>query len=256
MHPAARRGLQPLVAGRRYRPCKQRYHDLVMSRDLVALPAPRPYGPFHDVHAWPVVPDHIEVRGGECTRRAVVNVARDGECLEEDLGHDHGRAEVQDDATLESFQVGGKAGASGNLAFSIDHASAPANDYFSDAQPILNADLPYSDAQPLRGASYEVDEPYCDGQILRSVWYSFTPASDTFVSVDTLGAGDNLMALLARGGLGRAIASKALDAVKVSRALDFRYIPANMPATSSVSVISNSTPGIFIWPRRIGSTPS
>lgn len=48
---------------------------------------------------------------------------------------------------------------------------------------------------------------------------------------DTLGRGDNLMALLARGGLGRAIARQALDAVKISKALDFRYIPANMPVT-------------------------
>jgi len=48
---------------------------------------------------------------------------------------------------------------------------------------------------------------------------------------DTLGRGDNLMALLARGGLGRAIANEALQAVKVSKALDFRYLPANMQVT-------------------------
>ena len=49
---------------------------------------------------------------------------------------------------------------------------------------------------------------------------------------DTLGRGDNLMALLARAGLGRAIANEAIRAVKISRALDFRYIPENMPVTT------------------------
>lgn len=48
---------------------------------------------------------------------------------------------------------------------------------------------------------------------------------------DTLGRGDNLMALLGRAGLGRSIAQKALDAVKISKALDFRYIPENMQVT-------------------------
>ena len=48
---------------------------------------------------------------------------------------------------------------------------------------------------------------------------------------DTLSRGDNLMALLARGGLSRMIARQAIDAVKLTRALDFRYIPENMPVT-------------------------
>lgn len=48
---------------------------------------------------------------------------------------------------------------------------------------------------------------------------------------DTLARGDNLMALLGRGGLSQAIALEAINAVKVTRALDFRRIPENMRVT-------------------------
>ncbi len=63
---------------------------------------------------------------------------------------------------------------------------------------------------------------------------------------DTLGRGDNLMALLARGGLGKAIARQALDAVKSSKALDFRYLPADMQVTLR-SALSDSLPSEIIF---------
>src|SRR5688572_9189787 len=63
---------------------------------------------------------------------------------------------------------------------------------------------------------------------------------------DTLGRGDNLMALLARAGLGKAIAREALDAVKSSKALDFRYLPANMQVTLR-SALSDSLPSEIVF---------
>jgi murein DD-endopeptidase MepM/ murein hydrolase activator NlpD len=62
---------------------------------------------------------------------------------------------------------------------------------------------------------------------------------------DTLGRGDNLMALLARAGLGRAIAREALEAVKVSKALDFRYLPANMQVTLR-SAVADTLPSEIV----------
>ena len=63
---------------------------------------------------------------------------------------------------------------------------------------------------------------------------------------DTLGRGDNLMALLARAGLGKAIAREALDAVKISKALDFRYLPENMQVTLR-SATSDTLPTEIIF---------
>jgi murein DD-endopeptidase MepM/ murein hydrolase activator NlpD len=63
---------------------------------------------------------------------------------------------------------------------------------------------------------------------------------------DTLGRGDNLMALLARAGLGKALAREAIDAVKISRALDFRYLPQDMQVTLR-SVTSDSLPSEIIF---------
>jgi hypothetical protein len=54
------------------------------------------------------MPDHVEVRGDECTRRAVVHVAAHGQRLQEDFRHDDGRADVQHDAALQPRQVAGE----------------------------------------------------------------------------------------------------------------------------------------------------
>ena len=55
---------------------------------------------------------------------------------------------------------------------------------------------------------------------------------------DTLSQGDNLMALLARGGLSRAIAR---EAIKAAKSLDFRSIPSNL-AVRVRSEVSDSIP--------------
>ena len=90
------------------------------------------------------------------------------------------------------FQVGGKAGASGTLAFHMEVAPPPSNDDFGNAHEIVDTELPYTNAVDLRGASTELDDAIlaadCGGRIMRSVWYSFTPDSDMEVIATTLGS--------------------------------------------------------------------
>ena len=72
----------------------------MVAGDLVTLP-PVEGGPLHDVHARAVVTLHVEVAAREAVRTAIAaEVARDGERLEEDLGHDHRAAEVEHDAAV------------------------------------------------------------------------------------------------------------------------------------------------------------
>src|SRR5690606_30208813 len=49
-------------------PREQRDHQLVMAGDLVATTAARARGPLDHVHAWAVVPHHVEVGGDELAR--------------------------------------------------------------------------------------------------------------------------------------------------------------------------------------------
>src|SRR6478736_7726102 len=71
----------------------------MVSGDLVALPTVE-RGALYDVHARTVVALHVKVGRDEVTRAAVVQIARDGEGLEKNLGHDHGAAQVQHDAAV------------------------------------------------------------------------------------------------------------------------------------------------------------
>ena len=53
-----------------------------------------------DVDAGTVVPLHVTVASHESRRLAAAQVARDGEGLEEDLGHHHRAAEIQHDPAV------------------------------------------------------------------------------------------------------------------------------------------------------------
>jgi hypothetical protein len=62
-------------------------------------------GALHDVDARPVVALHVEIAGREVGGFAVVQIARDRQRLQKYLGHDHGAAEIENDAAvLESGQ--------------------------------------------------------------------------------------------------------------------------------------------------------
>jgi len=68
----------------------------------------------------------------------------------------------------------------------------PANDDCANATPI--GALPFSDAVDTTEATTEAGDPTfdCDngsyGQEARSVWYSYTPSSDTLLAVSTAGS--------------------------------------------------------------------
>lgn len=82
------------------------------------------------------------------------------------------------------------------VASSAIAAVPPANDDFSAATNV--AALPFQDTVDTTEATLEVDEPQppCTFFTGRTVWYSFTPGSDTIVSVDTLGSGfDTVLAV-------------------------------------------------------------
>src|SRR5688500_1220802 len=65
------------------RPGEQRDHDLVVARDVVAAATAGAGRTLHDVHARPVMANHVEVGGDEGVRRTGVQVPAHGQCLEE-----------------------------------------------------------------------------------------------------------------------------------------------------------------------------
>lgn len=75
----------------------------------------------------------------------------------------------------------------------------PANDNFADA--VLVGALPFDDAVTTSGATEEKHEPEpgC-GPIGRTVWYRFTPDTDTEVRVDTAGSDFDTMVAVYTGG--------------------------------------------------------
>lgn len=97
--------------------------------------------------------------------------------------------------TLVFFTSGASASAS---------AVPPANDDFGSATAV--GALPFQDAVETVDATMEPDEPGppCSfGNAGNTVWYSFTPGSDTFVSADTLGTDfDSVVAVWTGPSLG------------------------------------------------------
>lgn len=77
----------------------------------------------------------------------------------------------------------------GSLSFSISVAVPPENDDFASARTI-NA-LPFTDSVVTISATTEPGEPVpgCSfDSLATTVWYSFTPATDTFLVADTMGS--------------------------------------------------------------------
>lgn len=70
----------------------------------------------------------------------------------------------------------------GSLVLSVDLIPPPANDDVDNA--IAIGSLPFADTRDTSGATTAVDDPYCGYNGL-SVWYSFTPTSDTRIELDT-----------------------------------------------------------------------
>ena len=85
---------------------EQGNHDFVMADEVEALAAELGRAAL-DVLGRAVVARHVEGRGGEALD-LVAEIARDGQRLEENLGHDDGAADVQHDAALELRADGGE----------------------------------------------------------------------------------------------------------------------------------------------------
>jgi hypothetical protein len=90
------------------------------------------------------------------------------------------------------FQVGGFSGETGNLVFNVAPlvGPLPENDNFANATII--ASLPFTDSLSTVGATTQPGEPSppcAPGG--GTVWYSFTPAADVSIAVDTLGSNFN-----------------------------------------------------------------
>ena len=89
------------------------------------------------------------------------------------------------------FQVGGfpfGGRAAGKLAFNVDVGMPPANDDFAGA---TITSLPFSDSVETTTATIEPDEPApsCGfGEPASTVWYNFTPDTDTILLADTIGS--------------------------------------------------------------------
>ncbi len=83
------------------------------------------------------------------------------------------------------FQVGGYYGDYGNLVFNLIDASPPPNDDFENAAVIPG--VPFTATQSTATATRQSDEPDCTYESA-TVWYSFTPAADMHVQVDTFGS--------------------------------------------------------------------
>ncbi|MCH8201201.1 MAG: hypothetical protein IIB85_04695, partial [Chloroflexi bacterium] len=89
------------------------------------------------------------------------------------------------------FQVGGfpfGGNAAGKLAFSLDIGIPPANDDFAGA---AITSLPFSDSVDTTTATIEPDEPAAScafGDPASTVWYNFTPDTDTILLADTNGS--------------------------------------------------------------------
>lgn len=89
------------------------------------------------------------------------------------------------------------------LAFSLRAGTPPRNDDFQNAPAI--ADLPLTDTVDVSAATREQGEPtpFCGFEASSSVWYAFTPASDTLVVANTEGSSyDAVLAVWRRDAFG------------------------------------------------------
>lgn len=119
------------------------------------------------------------------------------------------RAEVANllltSGTTYHIAIDGKAGATGKTDVTLSYvvASPPANDSFANAEVLNISTFPSFTAETLF-ATGEVGEPahasFALGGInSKSVWYTFTPASETFILVDVSSAEFNAVAAIYTG---------------------------------------------------------
>jgi serine protease len=83
-------------------------------------------------------------------------------------------------------QVGGFGGYSGDLALALDVGQAPENDSFEGAVTIPGT--PFADSTDTAGATFQPGEPLPCAAIGATVWYSYTPAAEAFLTADTFGS--------------------------------------------------------------------
>src|SRR2546426_8168614 len=93
------RGALARIELAQHRPGEERDQNLVVSGELDPATAGERRA-LDDVHPRPVVALHVAVAGREPGRLAATQVARDGEGLEEHLGHHHRAADIEDDAAV------------------------------------------------------------------------------------------------------------------------------------------------------------
>lgn len=80
-------------------------------------------------------------------------------------------------------------------------AAAPANDNFANAVSIST--LPYSNSHSTAGATTEAGEPSPCGGIAATVWYTYTPAENETVAIDTSSSDyDTVLAAYSGSSLG------------------------------------------------------
>ena len=84
------------------------------------------------------------------------------------------------------FLQAGFGGSGGTLRLNLQAIPAPPNNDFANATPI--AALPFTDTVDTGAATIEPDEPRFCSLSPQTVWYSFTPATDIVVRVDTSGS--------------------------------------------------------------------
>jgi|SRR5215204_1062383 len=87
-------------------------------------------------------------------------------------------------------------------------AAPPTNDDF--AAPIEINDLPYTHEQSTAKATSGIDDPFCYGS-KKTVWYSFTPATDMRVEFNTFGSDYDTILSVYRGARGALIQEACND---------------------------------------------
>jgi uncharacterized repeat protein (TIGR01451 family) len=136
------------------------------------------------------------------------------------------------------------AGAStgGSLKFAFEQLTPPPNDDF-DAARLITA-LPYVDTQDTRGGSTSADDPgLCSaGKGYASVWYSYTPTADSFLTATTSGSGYSTVLAVwtgVRGSLQRV----ACDATSAADGRSLVVVPLTAGTTYHIEVAGVSPVG-------------
>ena len=81
---------------------------------------------------------------------------------------------------------GGTVGCAGGACTLVPPPPPPPNDDFANSAMVPN--LPFTDSESTRFASVEPGEPAPCAGISQTVWYSFTPNTDVFLTADTFGS--------------------------------------------------------------------